>query len=547
MGQQRLASFALGVFLVSFPAAAGALSAGGATPTPAVSFVANSPVLTQQSASVWTTEVVVDRFPACLPGLEYELVTTSPNEVITGTVASTMRLASGGPERAVPEPVRCGQLTAQGTLVTIRFKVRFATIPKAATLVLQQRAGLAELPSITLTMRREVTYTQYLWIPVWCGLIMAALFLAGVVAAFSERYPAARTGFWGRLRNRFSKDFWKEFATRPLFASAAWTFRDSWATNITIGVSAVGAVLTALGTVSTLLPGVQLDRFAVLMAACGVVIAMPPLIFGSLNTIWTGSAATLPGDSMARPPLTAPDGQGPAPALRVALPAGGSLSLPAASHWPRPGQTVYHLASAARVPIPPGIDRVAEFRGGWISLPGDATIAITADCTISINADLSVPAPAPWSVAGAAPGAVTVPAHTPITAGPDGAAVRLAGVADVTLPRGTQVVTPTTPAAPVTRESTLKLPAAGNMIKADMRSVAPAAALTMFGIGAQLGILGVLGYDLSAATSAVRTGSFAALITIALIVLLYAALTTRTLADAKPGSALSASATSFTY
>ena len=80
-----------------------------------------------------------------------------------------------------------------------------------------------------------------------------------------------------------------------------------------------------------------------------------------------------------------------------------------------------------------------------------------------------------------------------------------------------------------------------------MRSIIPAALVTMFGIGAQLGTLAVLAYWLSAESGPARVWALVLLAGAALIVALYAGLTTRSLADARPGSALSVSSTSFTY
>lgn len=65
-----------------------------------------------------------------------------------------------------------------------------------------------------------------------------------------------------------------------VYASASWTFTDSWLTNVTaIGVT-LSALLTALGVTSTVLPGVQTGRFSILLAVFGVVLVAPPLLLG---------------------------------------------------------------------------------------------------------------------------------------------------------------------------------------------------------------------------------------------------------------------------
>lgn len=73
------------------------------------------------------------------------------------------------------------------------------------------------------------------------------------------------------------------FWHRLLYASSAWTFGDSWATNIAAVGTAIGAALTAAGTLSDLLPGVELGRFSLLIAAAGAITVAAPLVFGTLN------------------------------------------------------------------------------------------------------------------------------------------------------------------------------------------------------------------------------------------------------------------------
>ena len=175
-----------------------------------------------------------------------------------------------------------------------------------------------------------------------------------------------------------------------------------------------------------------------------------------------------------------------------------------------------------------------EFRTGWIALTKDGTIAAPGGSTIDVGPPPSVS----------------------MTVGPDGAVVNVVGVADLRLPRGTEVITPGSAApdlpgdAPPTgtmpQDAILKVPSAGNVMNADMRSVVPAAIVTMFGIGAELGILGVLAF-LSTESTVIRACTIAVLALSALVVVGYAGSTTRSLADAGLGSALSASSTSFVY
>ena len=77
-----------------------------------------------------------------------------------------------------------------------------------------------------------------------------------------------------------------EFWRTPLFAGAAWSFGDSWATSVTPLTALAGGVLTASGAVAGLVPGVDLTRFGLLMALVGGLTTLAPLLFGALNSLF---------------------------------------------------------------------------------------------------------------------------------------------------------------------------------------------------------------------------------------------------------------------
>jgi len=77
-----------------------------------------------------------------------------------------------------------------------------------------------------------------------------------------------------------------EFWRTPLFAGAAWSFGDSWATSVTPLTALAGGVLTASGAVAGLVPGVDLTRFGLLMALAGGLTTLAPLLFGALNSLF---------------------------------------------------------------------------------------------------------------------------------------------------------------------------------------------------------------------------------------------------------------------
>jgi hypothetical protein len=83
-------------------------------------------------------------------------------------------------------------------------------------------------------------------------------------------------------RVRWGLEFWRT----PLFAGAAWSFGDSWATSVTPLTALAGGVLTASGAVAGLVPGVDLTRFGLLMALVGGLTTIAPLLFGALNSLF---------------------------------------------------------------------------------------------------------------------------------------------------------------------------------------------------------------------------------------------------------------------
>ena len=83
-------------------------------------------------------------------------------------------------------------------------------------------------------------------------------------------------------RVRWGLEFWRT----PLFAGAAWSFGDSWATSVTPLTALAGGVLAASGAVAGLVPGVDLTRFGLLMALAGGLTTLAPLLFGAVNSLF---------------------------------------------------------------------------------------------------------------------------------------------------------------------------------------------------------------------------------------------------------------------
>jgi uncharacterized protein with GYD domain len=351
-------------------------------PSPAALFAPSNQVLTQESPRSWTTTILIAESPSCLKDLRYQLVTTSPYYLINGTPTGTAAVepvvgagaASLNPVSLSPLDLShlgkgCGQAAGADSEVSLDFKLPapFPTIPLGTTLVVDDPGGPVPAAAVQLmTVHRLVTGWQYLWTPLIYGGTMALL-LIGVVGIW---LPKA-------LRNGEQKDSGRGFWRRPVYASAAWTFADSPATNITTVGTLLIAILAAVGTVSTLLPGVQLDRFAILMAVCAVIIAISPLAFGIFNT-WS-----------ARSPRVVP--QNGALALEGATidaPGGASLTTSPDKRTVTEPMSV-QLKAGVTVPVPPRSQMSIAFveSGGLAVFPGDSSIELRSVSSITVTVE----------------------------------------------------------------------------------------------------------------------------------------------------------------
>ena len=333
------------------------------------------------------------------------------------------------------------------------------------------------------------------------------------------------------------------FLLRPFRGFRGWAFSGGWATNIAAVGTAIAGIFTAAGAIRSFLPGIQLDRYAMLIAACGSMVVAAPLAFGVFNAIFRGSPLTIPGEASI---TLRRAGRGPG-RCTIKVPAGANMTFPGGAE-----REVNGLRSAppagASVSVPTGSEITVS--GEQIGLAtADTGITLAAGSTIAVSKDLTVTAAGAASPGGIRRGRVVAggaaAGQTPIIADA-GAAMTVSGVADIELPRDTELMTPPGTRARLRENARLKLPGRGKAMAADMRAAIPAAVVTMFGIGAELGIAGVLGGGLAADVFSARAIAVAVAAVMAAVTLWYAAAGTRALADSATGSAVSHEGTSYT-
>ena len=269
-------------------------------PTPAQpTFVATSPVLTFESDKTWRTTVqVLNPGPVTAVGLQLILlpectsvgtvkeVTLGADRVTTIPISFTgpgfdpssltgATLVLVPPPLTIPAATPCQAATATLTATTPQ-TVTSATTPGTITAAppatsAPSAAATPQPEAITLTLSRITAVNKAFWEP-----LIAGVFFAVIVVVVSR--------LWIRL---------KHAARIPerIKAGSSWNFKDSFATNVTAIGGLLGAALAAAGSSSTLLPGVEASRFALLSALWAAVAVAAPLAlsFGTESTAVPGA------------------------------------------------------------------------------------------------------------------------------------------------------------------------------------------------------------------------------------------------------------------
>jgi hypothetical protein len=283
-------------------------------------------------------------------------------------------------------------------------------------------------------------------------------------------------------------------------------------------------VLTASSGVAALLPGVDQGRFSLLLATAGGVSVIAPLIFALLNYRFSRQ-----NPATARiMQISLPAGHG---GFTVTMPVGGSVAVQSGGTLDSgqalsPGTT---LDVPVNGEVMVAASETLQHDSVILVLPGSNDIVLPPAQRITLSPAISVP---PSATAATTVAALTVP---------EGAKFSFTGLADITLPAGSRVSAVGEPKNEVTltAERTFSLPFAGEVIS-QLWSLLLASCFTMFGIGADLAIVGwVLGYDLAAAPLWGRALIAAVAGAAALIVVWYGVFAIRALADTRDGSVLS--------
>jgi hypothetical protein len=390
----------------------------------------------------------------------------------------------------------------------------------------------------------SVPSVSYLWIPVaiGAGLAVFLVLLTGLIGIPYVDQGVAQTA------GLFHSRFWKA----RCYATAAWTFGDSGATNITTLATALAAILASGTVLTSIFPTIDLNPFIIMNVICGGIVASTPILFGIANVVIMRGSPVVPAD--ARLTLQAD--------ATIMLPSGASIAVPGGAIVKKAndGPEKARVKAGGTIPIPPG-SMITVKSEAIMALPSGTTVAINPAATLTINTGTQI---APGDLA--PPQAPQTSDHQricnrrsrasapdpQITAGDlitvtEGAIATVTGTADIFLPQATTIVAPGRRGMGLKPNTTLTVPSGANAMVAGMGSVLPAAVLTTFGIGAEIGLVAVLAAHYSTAGQAGRIAAVVISAVVAAGLILYGATGIRSLADPTPGTSLSSAAgTSFT-
>ncbi|HTU36455.1 MAG TPA: hypothetical protein VMF35_00475 [Acidimicrobiales bacterium] len=238
-------------------------SSGATTAAATLTFVATSPVLVQTGPSTWQTTVLLTMSGTCPTTLSFWVVLPSGPETGDGNVVSL--------------PHSCTDSNWQVLSTTLTFTALPGSFA-GATLVVSQNPPQTNTTAAVGTATIQLSVQQQLpaisSVPLALVALCAVLYAALFVFAVRRQ---AQTLEWKMKPGYVLLD------KSPVFASSSWTFKDSWATNITAVGALLATFLSASGSITTLFPGVPLYRFTIANAACGAIVAIVPLVVAVLS------------------------------------------------------------------------------------------------------------------------------------------------------------------------------------------------------------------------------------------------------------------------
>ncbi len=213
------------------------------------------------------------------------------------------------------------------------------------------------------------------------------------------------------------------------------------------------------------------------------------------------------------------------------------------------------VIAAKTIQVPLGT-RIDVLGGGVMALPGSADVLVKGESGFNITnangaddglgdggrevtiagSDTGSAAQDPPAANEKAPQGDVILKMPSFMTAPAGAKITVAGLGDLILPKQATVTAPRRKDFTLHRDRHVQMPQAGNLLVANMRLAVISALVTIFGVGAEIGIIGVLAFQLSDASSLGRIAGLFLTIFVAVFALWYSHTAVRALADPQPGS-----------
>lgn len=414
----------------------------------------------------------------------------------------------------------------------MRGQLWLAAVNRASAALHETHSGLIAASTPTV---HSVPAASYLWIPIAIGAGLAVLLvlLTGLIGMSYVDQGVEQTA------GLFNRRFW----TTRFYASAAWTFSDSWATNITALATAITAVLASGTVLTSIFPTIDLNPFIIMNVACGGMVAAAPILFGICNVITMRGSRAVMADAR----LVLQDD------ATITLPSGASIAVPGGATVVKPdGKTEKaRVKAGGTIPVPPG-SVITVTSGAIMALPSGSAVAIIREATLTVDTACQIAASdlAPPQAAhtgshkrhfrpSAPDPEIAVGDQITVT---EGAIATVTGVADISLPKATSVAPGRSATMELKPNTILTVPSGTNVMAAGMGSVLPAAVLTTFGSGAEIGLVAVLAEHYSTVGGAGQVAAVVISAVVAAGLVLYGATAIRALGDPTPGTSLSSGA-----
>ena len=477
---------------VGVPIARSAFASHSVRAAPAISGyvltdVSSSPALATTTADLiqeakdrWQTTVILSQAANECPGpkSDYWLETTAPYEAYR---ASSVIRGEAGPCR-----------------VTVTFNVALRT-PQSALLVLDE-AGVVS--STQLSLSRDVRTFEKYGVPFIFGGVMVVVLLIWV--GFSVRI----TGEDDRVPHPTRWPFWRQ----PIPVSD----RDL----LKIGGISVATVLATLiaaaGFADALFPGVSLSGFVVLSVIFGMIVAAGPGVYQLFNKSWLSHNPLYLADVTLKPD------PGSSEAIFIDVRAGAEFRVPAGAKVFNETGFNTSLTNEATLKVPEG-SKIELYPEEALDIPNDTNpLLLRGGCTAKIvnnngkltygDAQVTLPA--------------TIQADT-------GATIRYLGQqAYIKAPNAVAIIERN--GRPRKRASNRRFTLTSGPEQkpaANMKVVVGTAVCTTLGIGAELGLIGVLAVIFSDGGGLTRFIAGSLVVAVALITLYYSFNTIQTAAD----------------